>query len=208
VPARTIAALAVGLACLVGPSMPAVAATATVGVGDFQFTPKRAAGAVGDTVSWEWDDNVQVAHDVREDHGLFSSGSLTSNPSAVFRREPSAGSFHYYCTAHGSPSGGMAGTIKVSPTTGDGPAGAPFAVTWATSTQTGSAFDVQYRKAGGTWRGWKSDAAAFGATFGKRNKPLAPQPGEIYEVRVRSQADGPTPARVSGWSPAASYAVP
>jgi plastocyanin len=207
VPARIVAALAVCLTCLVTSSNPSSAVTASVGVGDFQFTPKRAAGVVGDTVSWEWDDNVQTAHDVTEDHDLFAS-AFTSNPATVFARQPSAGSFHYYCTAHGSPSGGMAGTIRIAPTTGDGPAGAPFTVIWATSTQTGGAFDVQYRKAGGTWKAWKSDTSAFGGTFGKRSKPIAVQSGEVYEIRARSQATAASSTRVSGWSPTASYAAP
>jgi plastocyanin len=184
------------------------ATAASVAVVDFEFTPARSAAVVGQAVSWEWGDQLNAPHNVQEDHKLFRSGALTSDATTVFSRRPSAGTYHYFCTAHGSPVGGMAGTVAVSPTTSDGPAGAAFAVGWATSTQTGTVFDVRYRTAGGAWAAWRTDTGAFGATFGRRDRPVAVVPGEIYEIQVRSQADAASPRRVSGWSPSATYTAP
>ena len=206
---RRVAVLALGLALgLAAPSgLAASAAVAKIGVRDYEFRPSAAAGAVGDTVSWKWADGLQAAHDVFEDHRLFRS-KTTAVSGTTFKRTPSAGTFHYYCTLHGGPSGGMDGTLRIAPTTNDGPAGAPFDVVWATGTRTGSAFDVQYRKAGGLWRNWRTDSAALAGTFGKQGAPITVQAGEIYEFRARSQADASSPTRVSGWSPTASYTAP
>ena len=199
--------LALGLASLAGLVAPASAAAARIGVSDYEFTPARAAGVVGDTVSWEWADGLQAAHDVFEDHRLFKSGT-TAVAGTTFKRTPSAGTFHYYCTLHGGPSGGMDGTLRIAPATNNGPVGAPFDVVWATGTRTGGAFDVQYRKAGGLWRSWRTDTTALAGTFGKQGAPITVQPGELYEFRARSQADASSPTRVSGWSPTARYTAP
>jgi plastocyanin len=200
--------VAVCLASLSGLLAPAFAAVAHIGVNDYEFTPSRAAGKVGDTVSWEWAGGLDAPHDVYEDHRLFRSGPASATAGTTFKRTPSAGSYHYYCTLHGGPSGGMAGTVRIAPVTNDGPIGAPFDVVWATSTRTGSAFDVQYRKAGGLWKVWRTDTAAFAGTFGKQGNPITVLSGEIYEFRARSQADASSPTRVSGWSPTARYTAP
>jgi plastocyanin len=205
---RRVAVLALGLVSLFGLVAPASAAVAHIGVRDYEFTPARTAGLVGDTVSWEWADGLDAPHDVYEDHRLFRSGPPTASAGTTFKRTPSAGTFHYYCTLHGGPSGGMAGTLRIAPRTNDGPSGAPFEVVWAIGTRTGSAFDVLYRKAGGLWKTWKTDTAALAATFGKQGNPITVQPGESYEFRARSQADASSPARVSGWSPTARYTAP
>ena len=208
VPVRFAAAVVLAVLSAGALGSAAGAATTSVAVTDFAFAPKRSATALGGAVSWEWGDQLFAPHNVQEDHKLFRSGALTSDPTTVYSRRPSAGTYHYYCTAHGSPSGGMAGTVAVAPTTSDGPDGAPFAVAWATNTQTGTVFDVRYRTAGGAWSAWKTDTPAFGATFGGRDRPVAVVPGEIYEIQVRSQADAASPARVSGWSPTAAYTAP
>ena len=197
---RRVAVLALGLALgLASQSgIVASAAVARIGVRDYEFRPSAAVGVVGDTVSWKWADGLQAAHDVFEDHRLFRS-QTTAVAGTTFKRTPSAGTFHYYCTLHGGPSGGMDGTLRIAPTTN---------VVWATGTRTGSAFDVQYRKAGGLWRSWRADTAALAGTFGKRGAPITVQPGEIYEFRARSQADASSQTRVSGWSPTASYTAP
>jgi plastocyanin len=209
---RRVVVLAVGvavcLASLSGLVAPAFAAVAHIGVSDYQFTPSTAAGVVGDTVSWEWAGGLDAPHDVYEDHRLFRSGTATAAAGTTFKRTPSAGTFHYYCTLHGGPSGGMAGVLRIAPATNAGPSGAPFDVVWATGTRTGSAFDVQYRKAGGLWRTWRTDTAALAGTFGKQGKPITVQSGEVYEFRARSQADASSPTRVSGWSPTARYTAP
>lgn len=205
---RRFVVLAVGLASLSALVAPASAAVTHIGVIDYDYTPVSAAGVVGDTVSWEWADGLDAPHNVQEDHRLFKSGAATAVAGTTFKRTPSAGTFHYYCTLHGGASGGMDGTLRIAPATNDGPSGAPFGVVWATGTRTGSAFDVQYRKAGGLWRSWRTDTAALAGTFGKQGKPITVQPGETYEFRARSQADAASTARVSGWSPTASYTAP
>lgn len=180
-----------------------------VGVVDFDFKPRNSTGVVGSTVSWEWADNIGAAHNVQEDHKLFKSGPPTSDPTTVFTRAPSAGTFHYFCTLHGAPGGGMDGSIAIAPGTAAGPAGSPFDVTWASSaTKTGTVFDVQYRIGTRRWKDWRIDAAAFSGTFGASGMPVAVRSGTTYGFRARSQFDATSPTRVSGWSPTASYMAP
>ena len=153
----------------------------------FQWT--RAAGSTG-------------SHNIRQDFGLFNSGSTTSGP-INFSIRASAGTYHYYCVAHGSPSGGMDGVVKVRPIHSFSPAGAPFTLTWAlggtSGTNTGNEFDVRYRiGTTTTWKIWKNDTAARSGVFGQNGQPVQVMPGQIYQFQARSQV---TPSQPSGWSP-------
>lgn len=180
--------------------------TVTVESGGFNaFGPKNVSKTVGaGSVHWRWgtDGTTFAFHNVRQDNKLFYSGQLTTNDPNGYTITPSAGSFHYYCEAHGSRSGGMAGTVKVKPLISNQTA-TSFRVSWApTSSNTGGKFDVRYRVNGGAWKVWKNDATARQATFGANNKPVHVGPGRTYDVAVRSEKSTDT-SKVSGWSPAA-----
>src|SRR5262245_35760439 len=64
---------------------------------------------VGDDVHWTWLGNF---HSVTADDGSFDSGVHNSGY-AYARTFDSAGEAGYYCIIHGSPGGGMFGTLVV-----------------------------------------------------------------------------------------------
>jgi plastocyanin len=180
--------------------------TVTVESGGFnQFGPKTVTKNVGaGSIHWRWgtDGTTFAFHNVRQDDKLFYSGQLTNSDANGFTVVPSAGSFHYYCEAHGSRTGGMAGTIKIRPQIFNKTASS-FGVRWSPGTgDTGGKFDVRYRIDGGTWKVWKNDVTATQATFGANNKPVHVAPGHTYDVQARSEKSTDT-SKVSGWSPVA-----
>jgi plastocyanin len=188
---------------LAGPTgvLPVRASDTTVAVEDNRFAPREVAVVVGDEVTWTRAPGSVEPHNVREDERLFSSGPVTEGPIA-FAAAFSAGSFHYFCEAHGSRAGGMDGVVRVAPSVEAGPAGRRFTVRWATNeTSTGSRFDVQYRRGGGRWREWKDDARALRGVFGKRGRPERVRNGARYRFRARS-GRGEAESR---WSPVASF---
>jgi plastocyanin len=174
------------------------ATTHSVLVRDNAFEPGSIRARIGDTVAWSG--STQSGHNVREDHGIFTSGRPTNE--IDYQLVFSAGTFEYFCTTHGGPNSGMRGVVKVPARIGAAPAGRPFTVTWATSsTDTGSKFDVQYRIGSRRWRPWKNDTSSVKATFGAREEPTAVSPGSRYSFRARSSRG----ARTSLWSPLTSF---
>src|SRR3954451_4332482 len=169
------------------------------------YGPKTVTKNVGaGGIHWQWGTNgtTSLPHNVRQDDKLFYSGSLTSSKPARYGVVPSAGSFHYYCELHGSPSGGMAGTIKIRPAVFNKTARS-FGVRWSPGTnQTGDAFDIRYRVDSGQWKAWKNDVTLAQATFGAANQPVRVGPGHTYEVQARSEKKS-APTKQSDWSPAA-----
>jgi hypothetical protein len=140
-------------------------------------------------------------HNVREDSRLFVSGPPVTDRT-TYTADFSAGTFHYYCEIHGSPTGGMDGVIRVDLLHVDAPTGRPFTVRWAGPvTETGSAFDVRFRVDGGRWRMWKADTQAFKGVFGRRDKPVRVRPDHEYDFQSRSQKSVSAGGRRSGWSP-------
>jgi plastocyanin len=197
--------IAIAVGALAYASVASAAAT-EIQVRDSLFDPDNpparnlAAGA-----SFHWQDvNANLPHNVHQDFNLFHSGPLTSGP-INFSIRASAGSYHYYCTQHGSASGGMDGVVRVRPIHNLNPAGAPFTVIWALAgtspTNTGNQFDVQYRVGTtGTFKFWRNDTATRSGVFGQNNQPVQVVPGGTYQFRVRSQKSS-NPNQPSGWSP-------
>jgi hypothetical protein len=68
---------------------------------------------IGDTVTWH---NEGGFHNVKFDDGSFEQpADVQSDNWTVSRTFNSAGSFGYYCEAHGAPNGvGMSGTVTVN----------------------------------------------------------------------------------------------
>src|SRR5690242_946933 len=88
----------------------AAAATVTVKVTSFQFTPKTVTVAVGTTVEWV---NEGGRHAVEADDGSFNSDTMAAGAkfSHTFTK---AGKYPYHCTFHGEKGGkDMAGTVIV-----------------------------------------------------------------------------------------------
>ena len=193
-------------------AIPALAtgATTTITVSpnnSLSFGPKSVTKNVGaGDIHWQWGTNGHTSfpHDVRQDNGLFSSGNATASKPSGYTITPSAGSFHYYCSLHGSPGSntGMVGTINIRPTVFSKTASS-FGVKWSPGTnQTGNAFDVRYRVDGGAWKTWQNHVTTAQAVFGASNSPVHVGPGHTYEVQARSEKLSNV-SKASGWSPSA-----
>jgi plastocyanin len=139
-------------------------------------------------------------HNVRQDDRLFRSGDPKTNDD--FGVGPSAGSYHFFCEVHGSRSGGMDGVIRVRPALDGAPAGRPFTVIWASSSndQSGDAFDVRYKRGDGKWKTWKNDTEKFQAVFGRNDRPERVRSDAVYRFQARSEKAS-NPSRRSDWSP-------
>ena len=145
----------------------ASAAATEIKVGDNFFSPRTPPVrnlATGSSFHWQRASGSTSPHNVHQDFNLFNSGAATSG-SINFSVRASAGTYHYYCTVHGTPSGGMDGVVKVRPIFTSAPTGAPFTVTWAltgttTGTTTGDHFDVRYRVGvSAPWKLWGNDVS-------------------------------------------------
>ena len=89
--------LALGLALLI--SAPLRAATVTVTIQNFSYSPDPVDIAAGDTVHWVWNEGF---HSTTSDTLVWDSGNQSA-PAATFDFTfPTAGSFPYHCTVHGA----------------------------------------------------------------------------------------------------------
>ena len=187
------AVLTIGLASAVS------AATTSVDVNDDRFfNPRAVSQTPGGSVHWRAsgvDD-----HSVTSDQGLFDTGAPRAG--VDFTRTFSAGTFAYHCRKHGINGGPMVGVVTVAPQVVAAPSGLPFTVKWATAaSNTGNAYDVQFRVGSGAWRSWKSNTSAPSAVFGAKSSPVAVARGKTYSFRVVSR----TGAAKSGLSPVKSF---
>lgn len=188
----------------------ASAAATQIKVDDSFYAPDSATRNLSSGASFTWVKApfASLAHNVRQDALLFNSGSPTRNINFSIRA--SAGTYHYYCTLHGSPNpggSGMDGVVRVRPIFAAAPTGLPFTVSWAlsgtatTATNTGNQFDVHYRVGTtATWKVWKNDTAARSGVFGQNGLPVQVLSGRTYQFRARSQKSA-APNKPSGWSP-------
>jgi plastocyanin len=154
----------------------------------------------GEIVHWEWE-GTSEGHNVREDGRIFRSGPPTSIDGTIYERTFSAGTFHYFCELHGSRFGGMAGLVRVEMGQGITPGGYPTLIWASEDSNTGRAFDVQFRIQDGPWRPWLRDTTRVQAAFGINDRPVHWNPAKEYRFRTRSQKRVDTPKRVSRWSP-------
>lgn len=123
----------------------------SVGGSNDAFSPSTLTINAGDTVTFS---EVSGSHNVVSDTaGLFrcangcdgdgkgGNGNVAGNNWSVTIPFPTAGSFGYYCEAHGAPGVGMHGTIRVN--------AVAFGITpgitglWYNPSQSGHGFDVQ-----------------------------------------------------------------
>jgi plastocyanin len=80
--------------------------------GGNRFEPANVTIPVGTTVTWTW---VSGFHNVTPTGAptFTGSGSPVSAPQTFSQTFSSPGTYVYFCVVHGSPSGGMRGTIVV-----------------------------------------------------------------------------------------------
>jgi amicyanin len=87
---------------------PDAAATATVQIDNFNFTPKELSIKAGTTVTWVNNDDVPHTATAEGDTPLFDSKALDTDDKYSFTfTQP--GTYHYYCKVHPH----MRGTIVV-----------------------------------------------------------------------------------------------
>ena len=94
----------------VGPIATAAAST-TVTIEDFAFSPKSITVDVGDTVTWR--NNDDVAHSATAEDGSFDTGTF-GNGRSRSETFDTAGTFQYICTPHPF----MKGTVEVNAASG------------------------------------------------------------------------------------------
>jgi plastocyanin len=202
---RMAVAASVGTSVLLVSALPAYSGglEETVQVRDNEFDPAVVPSTTnpflaGESLAWQWESGVVNYHDVRQLRGLFRS-SLSNSPGTTFLRTFSSGTFPYECSIHGPA---MSGIVKVRVWQGLAPSGLPL-LRWAFSdTNTGKAFDVQFRIGEGRWRVWKKDTTRRYGVFGRNDKPVRYNPDREYWFRARSQKRANLPRAVSKWSPA------
>ena len=97
-----------------------VGVQAKVTIGGTSFSPATVTIDAGQPVCWTW--TASTEHNVKADDDSFTSGAPDSR--GTFQRTfTTPGTYGYYCQVHGSPTGGMRGTVIVRDTTGGGGGG-------------------------------------------------------------------------------------
>jgi plastocyanin len=130
--ARRILPAAALVAMALAPSPAGGTEAADVIVSDNFYMPQTLTVQEGSTVLWE--QQGDLPHNVTADDNSwgshpacspFAPGTCMADGDTYSRAFPEPGTFGYYCTLHGTPGSGMAGTIRVvepgfvSPTTVD-----------------------------------------------------------------------------------------
>jgi plastocyanin len=102
------------------PPPPPPPADATIQVlgpaGGNRFSPADVTIQAGQTVEWVWPSGA-VGHNVSpDDTEPTVSGPVSNGPKTYSFTFNTAGTYNYYCVAHGGPGGaGMSGTVTVEP---------------------------------------------------------------------------------------------
>jgi plastocyanin len=84
------------------------------------FSPSTVTVDPGQPVCWTWSQSIE--HNVHADDDSFTSGAL-ANQGTFQTSFTTPGTHGYYCQIHGSPSGGMRGTVIVRAAPGNGGGG-------------------------------------------------------------------------------------
>ena len=176
--------IAAVVAALLVPSGAAEArAGASVTVANMAFTPASVSVALGESVTWTFQDSVP--HTSTSDQGFWDSGSRSGGTSYV-RRFTSAGTFAYHCSIHPM----MHGVVRV-PVGVTAPSEAKRVLRWSTGpAPAGTTFDVQVKAGSGPWSSFRTDTTRGRAAFKPADHDIT------YRVRARTTRSGAD----SGWS--------
>ena len=172
------------------------AATTTVTMADFYFTPKTPTIRLGNSVRWK---NSSTRKHSATPTVNWSWGGVTvsAGTTSAAASPTQAGSFPYFCSFHPST---MKGTIKVPMTVSPlaGTTATYFSLTLGTATTPGVlVHQVETRLNGGVWTLRVTTAAPTVSIF-------FPQAGTYgIRTRLRYQLGGAT----SGWSPITTVQV-
>jgi len=166
---------------------PRTAATASVSIVDFGFTPASLTVAAGTTVTWS--NTGAVIHSVTSDTGAFDSspGCPTGpciNPGASYSHLfAQAGTFAYHCKVHPNMTGTVVVQAAVQTTTttagtvpggnGNPPATAPGSGTTVAPSGTGNELAFTGTSSGAAWLALGALAAiALGLALRPRRRPF------------------------------------
>jgi plastocyanin len=160
-------------------------------VSDNLFTPTVVRLPRGGSIVWDW---VGPSHHTATDTtgmGLFDVAAAAGDPSAWFTYVAS-GSYSYYCVLHTWMGGRVSVPMRAAPRQ----AGVhhAFRLTWASAdAPSGSVYDVQVRRPGGTWRRLVDGTSVRQGSF-------EPDAGRgTYRVRARMRSVAGSGA--AKWSP-------
>ncbi len=173
----------------------AQAATVSVSMVNFSFTPDPAKALLGDTVKWT-NTTTSTSHTSTQDSPLALWDSGTVAPGGTFSfTVTAAGIFPYHCSFHQSL--GMVGNAGARDivTPPSGPPGTIFTVQVATVTApAGFVYDAQIRKGtSGAWMTLASGFTTMSTTWDSTGKPTG-----AYQLRSRLNKTG---VATSGWAP-------
>jgi plastocyanin len=87
--------------------------TAAVSVVNFNFSPATLTVSAGTTVVWTWGTGAIQHNVVPVGTQPARSGDPTNAPHTYQFKFDTPGTYTYFCQVHGSPSGGMRGTVTV-----------------------------------------------------------------------------------------------
>ncbi|WP_187632072.1 T9SS type A sorting domain-containing protein [Hymenobacter lutimineralis] len=99
------------VALLLGQQFVAAAASFTVIVKDFAYSPQFLTINPGDEVTFQWESGT---HPTASDNGAFEQFAMNTNARTKTLSFPTAGVYGYHCTFHGGPGAGMFGSITVN----------------------------------------------------------------------------------------------
>jgi plastocyanin len=143
----------------------ALAATKTVDMVNFAFSPKMVSIAAGSTIHWA--NNSGSVHTSTGDTplALWDSGTVNNGGSFDFVFT-AGGKYPYHCTFHVGL--GMTGTVSVTirATPPSGPVGTMFTITVASVTApAGFVYDIQKKNPGGQFQNWMLGVTAKSVVF-------------------------------------------
>lgn len=175
----------------------ASAATATVKISSYAFTPKKQTVTLGNSVRWQNVSGKKHTATPTLNWSLGGGVSVAAGATSAAVTPTQAGTFPYFCSIH---PGLMQGKIKV-PITADPTAGTTatyFTLTLGTVTTPGVlVHQVEVRQNGGAWQLRYTTAAPSISIF-------FPTPGTWdVRTRLRYQLGGQT----SGYSPITTLTV-
>jgi plastocyanin len=140
------------------------------------FSPSVVTVDPGQPVCWTWS-GTAYEHTIKADDGSFTTGPPASQN--TFQRTFSTpGTFGYYCQVHGSPTGGMRGTVIVRGSGGDGPGTLEMAPTSYTVDENVGAVTIIVQRTGGS-DGAASVSFATGNGSAKVNKDFTRRSGVL-----------------------------
>jgi plastocyanin len=176
-------------------TLPAQAATTTVSVADFAFTPSAATVAQGGSVNWH--NNGPSTHTSTQNTplGMWNTGNIARGTTSASVTLLAAGVYKYHCAIHPTMLGSVKVPIVVSPRTGT--TATTFTITLASATQSGFTYEVQRKVGSGSYATYKTGVTTRTLTF----------KGSAGTYSFRSRLHKTSNGATSNYSPAMTITI-